>query len=161
MADTATEDATSLNRLVDIVEPEPVSWWPLAPGWWILIVLAVSGITYLAIRQFIKWRKNAYRRNACLELDRLRTDVTVEEINALLKRTALCAWPRKVVASLNSGSWITFLETNGPLTTEAAATLGRTYSSRTLSQEEATDLKESARDWIKRHRQHSKRERLT
>ena len=153
MADGATEDATSLSRLVDIIEPEPVSWWPLAPGWWIVIALAFAGITYAGIRLFLKWRRSAYRRSACSELDRMDEAVTVEEINALLKRTALCAWPRKAVASLNCGSWITFLETNGPLTTEAAAALGRSYSSRALSVEEANNLKNSARDWIKRHRQ--------
>ena len=160
MADTATKDAASLNRLADIIEPEPVSWWPLAPGWWIIIAFAFVGIAYTGIRLFLKWRRDAYRRFACSELDRMGERVTVEEVNALLKRTALCAWPRKAVASLNCGSWITFLETNGPLTTEAAAALGRSYSSRKLSKEEAQNLKESVRDWIKRHRQNSKREKV-
>ena len=28
-----------LAQLRDIHLPEPILWWPLAPGWWVLIVL--------------------------------------------------------------------------------------------------------------------------
>ena len=30
--------ADSLAQLRDIQLPEPISWWPLAPGWWVLII---------------------------------------------------------------------------------------------------------------------------
>ncbi len=36
-------DPTSLANLRDLAEPSPVPWWPLAPGWWVLLgVLAVT-----------------------------------------------------------------------------------------------------------------------
>ena len=44
--------------LRDIHLPEPISWWPLAPGWWIL----VGGLLALAILGFLAWRFYARRQ---------------------------------------------------------------------------------------------------
>ncbi|MEM9659805.1 MAG: DUF4381 family protein, partial [Planctomycetota bacterium] len=33
-------DPYSLDRLVDVIEPEPVAWWPPAVGWVLLILVA-------------------------------------------------------------------------------------------------------------------------
>ena len=46
---------TSL-ALRDIHLPEAISWWPPAPGWWILLSLLVIGFTL-----FFFWRK--YQRS--------------------------------------------------------------------------------------------------
>ena len=45
-----------LSQLRDIHTPDPISWWPLAPGWWILAGLVIIGLVFL-IRWLIK-RKN-------------------------------------------------------------------------------------------------------
>ena len=44
--------------LRDIHLPEPISWWPLAPGWWII----VGGLLALAILGFLAWRFYARRQ---------------------------------------------------------------------------------------------------
>ena len=44
--------------LRDIYLPEPISWWPLAPGWWIII----GGLFALAILGFLAWRFYARRQ---------------------------------------------------------------------------------------------------
>ena len=45
-----------LEQLADIHLPTEISYWPPAPGWWILSILVVRGViyllkTYLARRQ--------------------------------------------------------------------------------------------------------------
>ena len=50
--------------LRDLHLPEVIGWWPLAPGWWFLIALAVAGLGYLSYRLLTKWRRNAARRIA-------------------------------------------------------------------------------------------------
>ena len=62
-------DPASLDRLRDIVELDPVSWWPLAPGWWFLLSLSAIGGAMLAIQAWRSWRANAYRRAALAELE--------------------------------------------------------------------------------------------
>lgn len=44
------EGFVSLDNLHNIVVPDPVSWWPLAYGWWFMItvVLGLAGWLMLA-----------------------------------------------------------------------------------------------------------------
>ena len=56
-----TTDPASLDNLRDIVEPSPVPWWPPAPGWWVLFVVAVTAAGYGLYRTCRTWRRNAYR----------------------------------------------------------------------------------------------------
>lgn len=42
--------------LRDIHLPEAVSWWPLAPGWWVVITLATLAISGLVIWRTLKHR---------------------------------------------------------------------------------------------------------
>ena len=36
-----------LEQLADIHLPTEISYWPPAPGWWILSILVVIGVIYL------------------------------------------------------------------------------------------------------------------
>ena len=59
-------DPTSLlAQLRDVHEPTIISWWPLAYGWWVLIVLTlIFVITSITI--LVRW----YKRTACLSRDK-------------------------------------------------------------------------------------------
>jgi len=105
-----TQDAGSLENLRDIVMPEPVPWWPLAPGWWILLAAFSIGLTIVAVRLARTWHANAYRRAALRELECADNVTTIAEI---LKRTALCAWPRCDVAFLGGAEWCEWLSQTG------------------------------------------------
>lgn len=101
------DPAASLDRLVDIVEPTPAPWWPLAPGWWVLLVVAAVasvGIAFVLVR---RWRRAAYRREASRLLDAMGDDLS--QLPELLKRVALSAFPRRSVASLSGQAWLDFL----------------------------------------------------
>ena len=104
-------DPASLDNLREIVELPPVSWWPLALGWWIVII--ALGIIAMAavLRAWKRWNTNAYRRAALQELESVSTVAAIEDI---LKRTALCAYPRTQIASLSGSKWCQWLgETGG------------------------------------------------
>ncbi len=53
-------DATPqlLEQLRDVHLPEPVSWWPLAPGYWIVLALVVVALGMLAY-----WLRRQPKRN--------------------------------------------------------------------------------------------------
>ena len=103
-------DDASLDNLHDIVELPPVSWWPLAMGWWILMLICGAVLCVLAHRTWRKWRGNEYRRSA---LRSLATASTVREVDELLKRTALCVYPRNRVATLSGQAWGDWLQNTG------------------------------------------------
>lgn len=109
---------------------------------------------------------NRYRRAALLELQRLaaasrRVDQRAQalaRLTELLKRVALVAWPRAIVAPLSGAQWLAFLDRTGrtrDFTGMPGRLLGHiTYRAHTadeLRQAEVDDLFRVARSWILDH----------
>ena len=109
-------DPADLSNLHDIVLPVPVSYWPPAPGWWILALAMLAVAVILIVRLVARYRRNAYRRAALRELDAIGPAVdgaSAMHISAVLKRTALVAFPREQVAGLTGPAWLAFLDRTG------------------------------------------------
>ncbi|MEN8253875.1 MAG: DUF4381 domain-containing protein [Verrucomicrobiota bacterium] len=140
-------NSLSLNDLYDIVEPAPVSWWPPAPGWWILFAVAGIAIVFLLIHRLRCRRKNAYRRAALAELGKAES---ADEVAAILRRTALAAYPRKAIASRHGNEWIEWLETTAsiPLPDTAKKSMASVYSN---DETHTEPLRDYARAWILQH----------
>ena len=97
--------------------PDPVSWFPPAPGLWLssllALILILTGL-YLLLRYL---RKNRYRRKAIKAGQQILTDYQQHndqrrlacDCGSLLKRTALIAYPREEVARLHGQEWLEFL----------------------------------------------------
>lgn len=98
--------------------PEPVGFWPVAPGWWILV-----GATLLLVAGAVVWRhrrRTSLARHALSEVERLSRSETDPQrlataLSALLRRVALRRFGRPGVASLSGVSWQIFLRDNGPV----------------------------------------------
>lgn len=110
-----------LDQLADIHLPDPVSWWPLAPGWWMLLGLAVS--IFIAVALLVAARKrNAYRRQAVAELEQIYLQLTqhqqtaqyLQQVNALLKRVALTRYRQQFNPSIKGQDWLRWLDTSCP-----------------------------------------------
>ncbi len=167
-----TPDPASLDHLHDIVGLDPVSSWPLAPGWygvgWMLLIALVL-VTWSLIR---KRHANRYRRVALAELDQLEAAVhdpsrrmsALGELPALVKRVALAVWPREVVASLSGQALLEFLDaagrtqafSNGPGTCLSVLAYDRRAAA-ALDDERVVQLFGVVRTWVKRHNAPSKR----
>ncbi|NEX21145.1 DUF4381 domain-containing protein [Thiorhodococcus mannitoliphagus] len=101
--------------------PDPLSWWPPAPGWWILLGLAVLAMVaaFLWIRR-LRRRGRAWRA-AKRELVGLRAAYEsdrdgrrfIAELSRLLRRLALLRYPRERVAGLSGSAWLEFLDATG------------------------------------------------
>jgi hypothetical protein len=163
---SAIQEAQAITGLHDVVSPEAVGWWPLAPGWWAVLVALLSFAVWRAWVAYRAWQADGYRRAALEELavieagigDPAQSAGAMAGVAALLKRTALCAAPREAVASITGETWLGYLDRG---TEEAPFTLGAgrrlpelTYrdDSREFSPEQAREIVSVARRWIREHR---------
>jgi Domain of unknown function (DUF4381) len=154
----AQDDPASLSRLADIAMPPPVSWWPPAPGWWVIIAVLLACVPPLLLTAISRYHRNAYRRAALAELDGLPLDAAAPMgIGNLLKRTAMVAAGRRTVARLSGEEWVDWL--NARLSRPAfTGSLARALTEEiyrhgfTPSQDVIVELRQSAHQWIRRHR---------
>ncbi|MCB1757144.1 MAG: DUF4381 domain-containing protein [Gammaproteobacteria bacterium] len=107
-----------LAELRDLAMPEAVSWWPPAPGWWLLLlilVLSVWGIwRWWKRARADSWRKQALDELAAIQ--RLAADGrdknadVIAHCSALFRRVALAIEPREHIAALTGRAWLEKLD---------------------------------------------------
>lgn len=147
-------DPADLSRLHDIVTPPPVSWWPPTPAWYVLSAVVVFLAVLCAWYGFRRRRAGAYRRAALKELGSISGP---GQLPALLKRTALAAWPRDEVAGLSGRAWLDFLDRSASMK-EFTDGAGRILpdiaygNTDTLTEEDLSALTRLAERWIREHR---------
>jgi hypothetical protein len=101
--------------------PEAVSWWPPAPGWWLLALLALVLAALSARWLTRRYRSGAPARAAMRELAELRAGYArhgdaaayAGGMSRLLRRYALTRFPRGEVAGLSGEDWLAFLDAHG------------------------------------------------
>ena len=98
--------------------PEAIGWWPLAPGWWILIAVLLVAAGLLT-RAWLRQRAHsAARRRALKQLEESRSAYAYHgnpitlgaEVSELLRRTMLAYAPRAEVAGLTGDAWLAWLD---------------------------------------------------
>jgi len=143
-----------LTQLAPAHAPPPASWWPLAPGWWVLLILSVIIIGALIYRQ--RHPATRLRRIALHELKNLLTmisdDVTLaRELEHLLRRFAIVRFGRDRVANLSGERWITFIVEHGgaALDGDAGNNLLRAAYGGGLTYSDRTNWMTGARTFIK------------
>lgn len=109
------DDPGSLTRLHDIVALPPVSWWPPAYAWYVVGIAGLICSCVAIIWGIIRWRANWYRRVGLAELRQLEqvqvhSPPALVRLAELVKRVALIAYSREVVADLTGPEWLGFLD---------------------------------------------------
>ncbi len=104
--------------LRDLHLPDPVSWWPPAPGWWLLAGMLLLGFVWLIV-WFIRHRAfTAARRHALKSLEAYSSEfvrhgdavLLGKQISELVRRTMLAYAPRAEVAGLTGEAWLEWLD---------------------------------------------------
>lgn len=155
-----------LSGLRDIHTPAEISGLPLAPGWWILaalcLVILVLGGYWLHRRR----KLNRYRKDALNLLQQTVEDTEsndskrLQNINSLLKRVALVAYPNSGVARFHGDNWSHFLQQSAPDLKQPAElpdilSTG-IYASPSLQTGQVKILGDYASNWIKQHLKESR-----
>jgi len=156
-----TDTVDPLSALRDIHLPDPVSWWPLATGWWILIGLAAVTILRMAL---IDRQRRRLRASALAEVDRLAENCRqgsnsshlATGLSVLLRRVALVRFPDDEVAALHGDAWTNFLSrTSGRPKTMVAVADGLEHSlyapPSPIEREQGDSWIDASRSWIRRN----------
>jgi hypothetical protein len=149
-----------LANLHPLRQPELIGWWPLAPGWWLLLCLAIITVAVLIYLLRKHYRKNAYRRRALLQLQALHAQYQTDgnacgylaNINALLKSVALLAYPRSTVAAQHGESWRKFLNLSLPPDAQLQSGFDNAVYQSQAPDIDMTQLHRAALQWIKKHK---------
>jgi len=114
-----TTPGTTLE-LRDIHLPEPISWWPPAPGWWfllgglLLVVLAVYLFRHYQKKQALKKQVLAEFETICTQYQSDKNSIAlIQSISILLRRACISFYPRSEAASLTGKAWLHFLDSTG------------------------------------------------
>jgi len=161
-------DPASLQNLHDIVSPPPVAWLPPAPGWYAMGLSLLLLLGWFAVQKFVKWKRNRYRREALAELADLENQLAdsivhqklLPQYSQLVKRTAIAAYGRRVVASVTGDEWLIFLDKTADtrLFTQGSGRLlyDCAYQPVThltqLAGKEITELHKAVLYWIRKHK---------
>lgn len=149
-----------LSQLKDIAEPAPVSWWPPAPGWWLLAILILALLIGLCVWLVARWRNNRFRKLALQELSSIRLRYQeqpaplahLNDLNTLLKRVAITRYGRERVSALHGESWCRFLSEQAPgldFLDGPGRLLGDGHY-RPAAELPLDSLQQLAQDWIRR-----------
>jgi hypothetical protein len=155
-----------LSQLRDIHLPGDVTFWPPAPGWWLLLALLIVGLVYAyrhAIAALIERRRLASvlrELDQAFELyteqsafDNHRNQAGLEYLattNALLNRVALVRYPQAGTGRMIGSDWLRFLDScdNTQVFTEGAGTILEDGIYRRNFDAETESLHTITRIWI-------------
>ena len=148
------------QQLRDVHLPEPVSWWPLAFGWWLLIAFGCIAIIAMLIFLHRKKQQNQYRKEALLQLDNVysiwqqdkNTVAYLQSVNAVLKRSIQHTKGASHFLRLSGVNWVSSLNSlvKKPLSEQTQNALSiDCYQAH--SDADVSDVQANATRWIKSH----------
>lgn len=147
--------------LIDIHLPKDAGLWPLAPGWWVLLLAMIAFSIWLIVLLRKKAKLRKYQQMIFSKLSNLEKNLknkpsneTIGEINILLRRLAIAYFPRSEIASLTGADWLNFLDKSGS-TKNFSRGAGRILIDAPYQLEETTNLNLAEftpliRSWVKK-----------
>ncbi|MEC4728902.1 DUF4381 domain-containing protein [Shewanella sp. D64] len=148
----ATAINPALEALKDIHTPAIVENWPIALGYWLVLLILVSTLIFSVVWLTRRYKRAAAKRAVIIELELLdinSANISVD-INTLIKRAAISYLPREQVAGLQGQIWYAWMDQQVKHATPALhRLLDLRYQKQGLTTDEAQELKQLAKLWLK------------
>lgn len=161
---------SSLAELQPLIEPAAISWWPPAPGWYLLALSIPLALFYLwrAAKRWTPKRKAAMqptlsplRQAALTELyaltkpyDNEPAGPWLQQLNGLLKRLCRETYPHLNSHTLSGRAWLAFLDTRctaAGLTRWMVLVEGAYKGECRLPDKSIDELQQAIETWIRKH----------
>ena len=149
-----------LSQLRDIHLPMPVAWWPLAPGWYVVLALLLILLLGCGYAYFRKYKRRCWQRSIFAELARIQSHYqqtvdgrkSIAALSVFLRRAALLKYPRQQIAGLHGQAWLEFLNETTATTvfTVGPGKLLLTAPYQAQVEENLTELLQIVAQWLKK-----------
>ena len=142
-----------LPQFRDIQIPDGVSFFPIAYGWWILLLAII--FLFIGMKIFIAFWKSRKKYYSLKKLDAISTDNPIQaamDISELLRRISLFKYRKS--CALSGQEWIDFLNqhSNVPLSPQSAEFLSfapfMSLSDTRYTPDDVKELKDFCKNWI-------------
>jgi len=118
-----------LSQLRDIHGAADPGWWPPAPGWWFLLLLALALAIWLLRLAGRRWLVARRRRKLLSALEAMTRSIDPEQqpheylarLNRFFRVVALRAFPGTGCSRLQGVEWVRFIESLLPKSVRAEA----------------------------------------
>lgn len=150
--------------LRDIHLPGPIGWWPLAPGWWLLVTVLLAGLAAYAVHFYLA----RHRRVAVRALERVRAALEqgaepvacLQNVSTVLRRFAMTTVaPQRAgggapdVPGLIGNAWLEYLDSRwsrgGFLTASGRRLLAAPYARpNSIERTTALELTALCLEWL-------------
>ena len=148
-----------LAQLKDIHAAPPVSWWPPAPGWWILAFLLLAILVWIGRNLLRRYRVRQRRKQMLGWVDHLNASIDPQKdphsylstINRIFKVVALRAFPAQQCAAMAGSEWSGFLQQQLKGQQHEALSVLATGPYQPAPDFDPATISELARVWIKQH----------
>jgi hypothetical protein len=150
------------QQLRDVHSPDPIGWWPLAVGWWILIGLLIAvlvGATWWLVKRA---RRERYRKTAVSELVKhfrnwqqsQHTDRYLQNTSAVLRRIILHINDDPNLTTVSGNAWVNILEQHSgvPFTTATKTALAESIY-RTNIATDVPAVHAELLNWVAKHKE--------
>ncbi len=143
----------NLPEFRDIQLPDGVSFFPIAYGWWVLLLASI--FLFISVKFFINFWKSRKKYYSLKKLEAISTDNPIQaamDISELLRRISLVKY--RSSCALSGQEWIDFLNqhTSAPLSQKNAEFLSfapfMSSSDKTYTPQDAEELKTFCKNWI-------------
>jgi hypothetical protein len=148
--------------LRDIHLPAAISWWPPAPGWWLIGAFVIGVLVYYLVRYVRQFRQ----RNALKLLNKIKLDLEagvlpetcLQVLSSVMRRFAMSvAINPALVAGLIGKPWLQYLDScwqrdafcDGP---GSMLTVAPYAPANSISRDAAIELTSVCIDWVRQHR---------
>ncbi|SDZ58090.1 protein of unknown function [Pseudomonas syringae] len=160
-----------LDQLQPLIAPDAVGFWPLAPGWWVLLLLIpAAGWSLWRLRRLLPVKAGKVRSEQPLDpvrvaalaelaslpkpYDGAPAGAWLQQINGLLKRLCRNHYPHSQSHTLNGRKWLAFLDNRCPaagLTRWMILVEGAYKPECKLDDKAITGLTQAVDTWIRKH----------
>jgi hypothetical protein len=149
-----------LDQLRDIHTVAEPSWWPPAPGWWVVGFLLFLLLAWLLQGAFRRWSLHRRKQAWLAAIDAVGGDKVAAEsprewldgISRLFRAVALKAFPGVRCARMEGEEWVAFIRSMLPDNPDFESVAALAHGPWQPHPEfDSRALREAAREWVKRY----------